>query len=302
MLDILHREFVYLWYYFELQLRQILPYWVLGVVIGSVISVFCKGAIHRLFGSIQGKKLGALGVFPASALGIASPLCMYGTIPLAASFSQGGMADDWLAAFMMSSILLNPQLIIYSAALGPAALTIRILSSFLCGGLAGLLVRWFFRGRHFFNFDRFSGPANRDTDPNPVLRLLKNMGRNVKATGPWFLLGIALSAAFQRYVPSELVADLFGSQRGFGVLMAATIGVPLYACGGGTIPLLLQWLADGMSLGSASAFMITGPATKITNLGALKIVLGAKHFALYLAFVALFSLATGMFVDLIPLF
>lgn len=169
-------------------------------------------------------------------------------------------------------------------------------------GVAGLLVRWFFRGRHFFNFDRFSGPANRDTDPNPVLRLLKNMGRNVKATGPWFLLGIALSAAFQRYVPSELVADLFGSQRGFGVLMAATIGVPLYACGGGTIPLLLQWLADGMSLGSASAFMITGPATKITNLGALKIVLGAKHFALYLAFVALFSLATGMFVDLIPLF
>lgn len=299
LLDILRREFVYLWYYFELQLRQIFPYWVLGMVTGSVISVFCKGAIHRLFGSIQDKKLGALGVIPASALGIASPLCMYGTIPLAASFSQGGMADDWLAAFMMSSILLNPQLIIYSAALGPAALTIRILSSFLCGGLAGLLVRWFFRGKHFFNFDRFSGPTNRDTDPDPLLRLLKNIGRNVKATGPWFLLGVALSAFFQRYVPSELVADLFGSQRGFGVLMAATIGVPLYACGGGTIPLLIQWLADGMSLGSASAFMITGPATKITNLGALKIVLGARHFALYLAFVVVFSLATGVFVDVI---
>lgn len=299
MFDVLHREFVYLWYYFQLQLRQIFPYWVLGMAIGSVISVFCKGAIHRLFGSIQNKRLGVLGVIPASALGIASPLCMYGTIPLAASFSQGGMADDWLAAFMMSSILLNPQLIIYSAALGPAALTIRILSSFLCGAAAGLLVRWFFRGKHFFNFDRFSGPANRDTDPNPVLRLLKNIGRNVKATGPWFLLGVALSAAFQRYVPSELVADLFGSQRGFGVLMAATIGVPLYACGGGTIPLLIQWLADGMSLGSASAFMVTGPATKITNLGALKIVLGARHFALYMAFVVLFSLATGVFVDLI---
>ena len=224
---------------------------------------------------------------------------MYGTIPLAASFSEGGMADDWLAAFMMSSILLNPQLIIYSAALGPTALTIRILSSFLCGVAAGLLVRRFFRKRHFFNFVGFSGPANRDTDPNHILRLLKNIGRNVKATGPWFLLGIALSAVFQRYVPSELVADLFGAQRGFGVLMAATIGVPLYACGGGTIPLLIQWLADGMSLGSASAFMITGPATKITNLGALKIVLGAKHFALYLAFVALFSLATGMLVDLV---
>lgn len=52
-----------------------------------------------------------------------------------------------------------------------------------------------------------------------------------------------------------------------------------------------------MSLGSASAFMITGPATKITNLGALKIVLGTKRFVLYLIFVMAFSLVTGVFVD-----
>ena len=83
------------------------------------------------------------------------------------------------------------------------------------------------------------------------------------------------------------------------MLMAATIGVPLYACGGGTIPLLIQWLADGMSMGSAAAFMITGPATKITNLGALKIVLGVRRFLLYFAFVMAFSLATGLIVNLI---
>lgn len=299
MLAIARRESIYLWYYFDLQLRQIFPYWALGMVLGSLISVFGKQKIHDLFASIQNKRMGALGVIPASIFGIASPLCIYGTIPLSAAFSEGGMEDDWLAAFMISSILLNPQLIIYSAAMGPAALTIRIVFSFICGAAAGLLIRIFFRGKHFFNFSGFSGPTNRDTDPNPFLRLLKNIGRYIKATGPWFLLGIVLSAVFQRYVPSELVENLLGNNRGFGVLMAATIGVPLYACGGGTIPLLIQWLADGMSLGSASAFMITGPATKITNLGALKIVLGVKNFALYLAFVILFSLLTGIFVDFI---
>ena len=81
--------------------------------------------------------------------------------------------------------------------------------------------------------------------------------------------------------------------------MAATIGVPLYACGGGTIPLLQQWLIDGMSMGSAAAFMITGPATKITNLGAMKIVLGMKRFLLYFLFVIAFSLVTGLIVNLI---
>ena len=54
-----------------------------------------------------------------------------------------------------------------------------------------------------------------------------------------------------------------------------------------------------MSMGSAAAFMLTGPSTKITNLGALKIVLGVKHFALYFTFVMVFSFVTGMVVNLV---
>ena len=299
MIEIVKREAVYLWYYFDLQLRQILPYYVLGIVLGSVISVFIKEHIHGLFRRMGNTKLGVIGIVPASILGIASPLCMYGTIPLAASFSRSGIRDDWLAAFMMSSILLNPQLIIYSTALGGVALTVRILSCFLCGITAGLLIRIFYKNKPFFNFSGFDEPGNRDTDPNLFIRLLKNIGRNIKATCPWFLIGVVLSALFQRYVPAEFVSSLFGENEEFGVLMAATIGVPLYACGGGTIPLLIEWLADGMSMGSAAAFMITGPSTKITNLGALKIVLGIKRFLLYFAFVMFFSMATGLLVNLI---
>ena len=297
--EVLHREFVYLWYYFDIQLRQIFGYWVLGMVIGSAISVFAKDKLHRLFGSLSGMRLGALGVIPASLLGIASPLCMYGTIPIAASFSRGGMRHDWLAAFMMSSILLNPQLILYSGALGGQMLAIRIISCCLCGMAAGWLVGVFYKDRPFFDFTGFDGPKNHDTDPNPVLRFLKNLGRNIRATGPMFLLGVILSALFQRYVPSEWVAELFGENEGFGVLLAATIGVPLYACGGGTIPLLQAWQLDGMSSGSAAAFMLTGPSTKITNLGALKTVLGFRRFLLYLLFVMGFSLITGLLVDFI---
>ena len=297
MAEAIRREAVYLWYYFDLQLRQIFWYWMLGMVLGSAVSVFAKDAIHNSLRSLERRRLGILGIVAASILGIASPLCMYGTIPIAASFSRSGIRDDWLAAFMMSSILLNPQLIIYSAALGTTALVARILSCFLCGILAGLLMRVFYRKKPFFDFTGFDEPKNRDTEPNILLRFLKNLGRNIKATGLYFLYGIVLSALFQRYVPQELMASLFGGNEAFGVLMAATIGVPLYACGGGTIPLLQAWLLDGMSLGSVAAFMITGPATKITNLGAVKIVLGMKRFLLYLAFVMVFSLVCGLMVN-----
>ena len=107
-MEIFERELIYLWYYFTVQLEQIFGWWVLGMVIGSAVSVFAKDFIHRMFGSLQEKRLGILGIAAAGALGIASPVCMYGTVPIADAFSQGGMRDDWLAAFMMSSVLLNP--------------------------------------------------------------------------------------------------------------------------------------------------------------------------------------------------
>jgi uncharacterized membrane protein YraQ (UPF0718 family) len=151
----------------------------------------------------------------------------------------------------------------------------------------------------FFTFAKFENMASHDTDPNPVLRFLKKFGRNVKATGLYFLIGIVLSALFQRYVPPDALGKLFGSNRGFGVLMAATVGVPLYVCGGGTMPLLQQWLASGMTMGSATSFMITGPATKITNLGAVKIVLGIKYFVFYWLFIIVFALLSGLAIDYI---
>lgn len=299
MAEILHREFVYLWYYTTVLLQQTAPWWLTGMVIGTFVSVLGKEKISLLFIHLRGKKLGLTGIIPACLLGIASPLCMYGTIPIAASFSEKGMRDDWLAAFMMSSILLNPQLLIYSASLGTTALVIRFVSCFFCGIAAGLLVHFFYKGKSFFNFSGFTEKKSRDTDPNIFVRLIKNFGRNIKATGLYFMIGILLAAAFQRYVPPDAFASLFGSQRGFGVLMAAAMGVPLYACGGGTIPLLRSWLLSGMSMGAAAAFMITGPATKITNLGAVKIVLGIKNFILYLLFAILFAAVTGLIINFI---
>ena len=100
-------------------------------------------------------------------------------------------------------------------------------------------------------------------------------------------------------MPPDLIDTLFGADNDLGVFLAATIGVPLYACGGATIPLLQEWLRSGMSMGSAAAFMLTGPATKITNLGAVKIVLGMKRFVLYIAFSMAFAFLAGLLINLI---
>ena len=104
MIEVFQRESIYLWFYFTVIVEQIAPYYILGIIIGSTISVFGKENLSHFFTAMHHKRLGILGIIPASILGIISPLCMYGTIPIAASFSEKGVKDEWLAAFMMSSI------------------------------------------------------------------------------------------------------------------------------------------------------------------------------------------------------
>lgn len=299
MLDILRREWIYFWFYFEVQFRQIFSYWAAGILMGSLISVFLKKHIRNWMVMLQNQKIGIWGIVPASILGIISPLCMYGTVPIVASFARSGMREDWIASFMMSSILLNPQLFLFSFALGTQMTLIRLAGAFFGGCVAGVLIRIFFRKGNFYTFTDFELQENRDTDVNPFIRLVKNIGRNIKITFPYFILGVALTALYQRYVPSEWIVTLFGKNRGLGTLMAAAIGVPLYTCGGATIPLISTWLQEGMSKGSAAAFMIAGPSTKLTNLGAVKIVLGMRNFLWYIGFSILLSTVFGIVVNII---
>lgn len=227
MNEMIKGQLIYFWYYFDLQFRQIFIYWLLGILIGSAISVFAKGKINHLLGRLVSKDYGLIGLLIASILGIMSPLCMYGTVPIAASFAKKGMKEELLASFMMSSILLNPQLLTYSGALGTTAMMIRLNVAILGGFIAGILIRLLFSKKPFFNFSSFDLPASRDNDPNILKRYLKNVGRNIKATGLYFLLGIILTVLFQMYIPQDLFANLFFN-RGFGLLMAATLGVPVY--------------------------------------------------------------------------
>ena len=107
MIEIIRGQLIYFWYYFDLQFRQIFVYWLLGILIGSGISVFAKVRINHLFERLISKDFGLIGLLIASILGIMSPLCMYGTIPIAASFAKNGMIgivyDEFY--FIKSSII-----------------------------------------------------------------------------------------------------------------------------------------------------------------------------------------------------
>ena len=194
---------------------------------------------------------------------------------------------------------MNPNLFFLSFVLGTPLALIRLFICLLSGIAAGILVKIFFKGKTFFNFYALKEKEKCNKKKIGIKSFLSDLNKSITITAPYFLIGILLTALFDMYFPEEIIVTLFGENKGLGVLLAASMGIPIYVCGGCTVPLLRVWLQMGMSPGSAIAFMISGPATKITNLGALKVVLGMKNFFLYITFSIIFSSLAGLLTDFI---
>ena len=122
-----------------------------------------------------------------------------------------------------------------------------------------------------------------------------NSLKTLKFVGGYVLVGIVLGAAVEVLVPGRFVTVLFGSGGWYQILLAAVLGIPLYACGGGTIPLVHGLMDRGMAGGAALAFLIAGPATRIPPLAALATVVRPWVVMAYVIFLVAYSVLAGLF-------
>jgi len=279
------------------QFLQIAPYWACGLIAGSLVSVYLSEKITEKMTGIASGKFLLLSLCIASLLGIISPLCMYGTVPIIAALGKKGSiaAPQYLlASFMVSSILLNPNIMLLTFALGAYIALARIALSLFGGVLAGVLVYLFFRNKQLFSFERFG-----EQQEKKKKSFFADLFKAFRITAPYLLFGITLSALFDRYIPPDWISAMFGARRGLGVLFATTLSIPLYVCGGGTIPLINAWMHAGMGPGDAMAFMLAGPAVKINNLSAVKMIFGIRNFLVYIAYCLVFAVLSGLIINAI---
>jgi hypothetical protein len=82
------------------------------------------------------------------------------------------------------------------------------------------------------------------------------------------------------------------------VLLAGLLGVPLYACGGGAVPVIAGLLAQGMSPGAALAFFLAGPATRLTALAALGTLLKRRALMAYVVYIVAGAALAGTVLNI----
>jgi len=245
-------------------------------------------------------------VWTATLVGVVSPVPTYVAIPLVAALFRAGVPAPPLFAFLVASPLMNPM--IFSLTLGAFGWEMAMLRA-VSAVVLGLMAAWVADSRAFARcFERFAclaDPAGHarharhaDSPSNaPRPGAVWEFGRQFRSNGrfilKYFTAGILVAAAVKVLIPTSWILKTLGAQSSLSVLVAVAAGVPLYACGGGTIPVLQTLQQMGMDKGAILAFFISGPATKLSTLVALKAAVDYRVFLLYLAIGLLGATAFG---------
>ena len=295
-------------------LATMAPYLLLGFAASGLLSVFVSPeVVERHLG---GRRLGQ--VFKAALLGVPLPLCSCSVIPVAASLRRHGAGKGATTAFLMSTPQTGVDSIAVTwALLGPFLAVYRPLAALVTGFLGGTLV-------HFFDREREVAPAGAGTagagprceapgrsaeglasccEPaaavarSPWLRAaeygLVTLPRDI---GRALIVGLLLAGLVATLVEPAALEGKLGSGL-MPIVAAMLIGLPIYVCDTGSIPIALALIHAGLSPGAALAFLIAGPATNTATLTTVWRVLGRRALLLFLATIALGAVGSGLLVD-----
>jgi hypothetical protein len=81
------------------------------------------------------------------------------------------------------------------------------------------------------------------------------------------------------------------------MLAMMLMGIPLYICATGSVPIAAALILKGISPGAALVFLMTGPATNAATLTTVWKTLGRSVAISYLITVAVCALASGLVLD-----
>jgi len=271
---------------------QLLPYLVLGVLASEGMRYTPVSSwLERVCRSHP-----AMAIPFSAVLGMASPLCTYGTVPVVLQLLQAGVPVAPLATFLSTSSLMNPQLLIITwGGLGPKITVARLVAVFAFGLVFGALthvlpVRFSMRP----GIQQEHQQATKQRTPFSLKFFAKRSLKTLRFVGFYVAFGVILGSALEVLVPGRWIVAMFGTGGWLQILLAALLGVPLYACGGGVIPLVGALLEQGMSGGAALAFLVAGPATRIAPLMALATIARPRFVLFYVVLLVAYSVVAGL--------
>jgi len=284
-----------LWSFWD-TLGQMGPFLLFGFLAAGLLAVFIPPRVVERY--LGGGGLGS--VFKAAVFGVPLPLCSCGVIPVAASLRKHGATKGATTAFLISTPQTGAESILITLSLlGPVFAIFTPVAAFVAGLLGGLMVTTFERE---WKAERSFEPCQDECcqqrgSGRRLYRALRFGFVTLPAEiGKPILVGLTIAAFISALVPDDFFAEFLGGGLTAMLVMMA-LGLPIYVCASGSVPVAAALIAKGVSPGAAFVLLMTGPATNAATIATVWKVMGRRTAIVYLVSVALTALGAGMLLD-----
>lgn len=230
---------------------------VLIFIISYIQSYFPPERSRRILGRFHG--LGANIV--SALLGTVTPFCSCSSIPLFIGFTSAGLPLGVTFSFLISSPMVDlGSLVLLMSIFGVRVAAVYVALGLVIAVAGGTLIERLHMEKYVESFILSAGGADVDSPGLTVRERLayakEQMLGTFKKVFPYILVGVGIGALIHNWIPQSWVETALGSDNAFGVVLAALVGVPMYADIFGTIPVAEALLAKGAQLGTVLAFMM----------------------------------------------
>lgn len=260
--------------------------------------------IDRLRKFLTTRKLYGFQYLFAALFGAITPFCSCSSIPLFIGFVKAGIPLGVTFAFLITSPLVNEVAIaMFLGAFGLKPMLIYAISGILLGIIGGWVLEK-------FKLEKYLSPwvqriqAQSETESEewetqhapfskrlPVI--LKDAWGIVRGVLLYVIIGIVIGAAMHGYVPEGFFEQHLSADKWYSVPLAVILAVPMYANAAGIVPVIQVFVAKGVPLGTAIAFMMAVVGLSIPEATMLKKVMTWKLIGIFFGVVTLFIILSG---------
>lgn len=265
--------------------------------------------IEKLKNYLNNKKLYGLEYFFSSIFGAITPFCSCSSVPLFIGFVQGGIPLGVTFSFLITSPLVNEVAIaMFLGMFGVKATLIYAFSGILLGSIGGwvlgkfnlepLLSDWV---KKILEFKMQQGVYEDEklTFYQRLPEITQGAWDIVKGVLLYVIIGIAIGAAMHGYVPENFFSKYLGGGEWWTVPLAVIVAVPMYANAAGIVPVIQVFVAKGVPLGTAIAFMMATVGLSIPEATLLKKVMSLKLIAIFFSVVTIAIIISGFLFNVI---
>ncbi len=281
-------------------LLEMAPYLLFGFSIAGILHVLIPSEkIYQHF-----SKNNFLSIIKASLFGVPLPLCSCGVIPVTAHLRNQGASKGATMSFLISTPTTGVDSILATySLLGIVFAIVRPLAAFFAGIFGGVLTNLLTKEKPREMNTNFSCTVCDDRNPHThkIIENVKVMLRYaffdlIEDTGKWLVIGISVGGIISYFIPTTFVKEYLSNPLLSYTLMVI-IGIPMYVCATGSIPIAASLIAKGMSPGAGLIFLITGPATNSATIAFVLGKLGKKALGIYLFAITFTAILFAMIID-----